>query len=230
MLNKKFLISVAAAAVLFTGCGDDKSSAQSTVAPVAQEEVKTEVAAPEVAQEAQIAQEEQVANETEQTVQDTQEAVEEVVEEGTQAAQEIVEEATQAVETAVQDAQEAVEEVAAAAEETVAQVQEEVAQQVESAVQAVAVEETPAVQDSAPAVDAAPLYVKCVACHGANAEKVALGKSAIIKDWDATQIAEALKGYKAGTYGGAMKGVMVGQVANLSDEQIDALAEHIAAF
>jgi len=78
--------------------------------------------------------------------------------------------------------------------------------------------------------DATKLYTKCTACHGLNAEKSALNSSKIIKDWEAFKIAEALKGYQNGTYGGAMKGLMVGQVANLSAQEIDALSEHIANF
>lgn len=78
--------------------------------------------------------------------------------------------------------------------------------------------------------DATILYKKCAACHGLNAEKKALNNSQIIKDWEATKIAEALKGYQNGTYGGAMKGLMVGQVKNLSDTQIDTLSKHIASF
>jgi cytochrome c-type protein NapB len=37
----------------------------------------------------------------------------------------------------------------------------------------------------------------------------------------------ALKGYKAGTYGGSMKGIMKGQVANLSDADMKAIADII---
>lgn len=77
------------------------------------------------------------------------------------------------------------------------------------------------------ASDGAALYKKCASCHGAHAEKKALGKSQIIAGWDTAKTVEALKGYKAGTYGAAMKGVMKGQVAALSDADIDALAAHI---
>ena len=74
------------------------------------------------------------------------------------------------------------------------------------------------------------LYVKCAACHGTNAEKKALGTSQVIKGWSAEQTASALKGYKNKTYGGAMKTIMTTQVATLSDEDIEALAQHIATF
>lgn len=80
------------------------------------------------------------------------------------------------------------------------------------------------------AADGAGLYKACAACHGANGEKAALGKSQIIKGWDAAKIEASLKGYKDGSYGGAMKGVMKGQVARLSDEDIKALAAHISAM
>ncbi len=73
-------------------------------------------------------------------------------------------------------------------------------------------------------------YAPCAGCHGAKAEKKALGKSAIIAGWDAAKTEEALKGYKAGTYGGPMKGVMKGQVARLSDADIADLAKQIAAM
>ena len=78
------------------------------------------------------------------------------------------------------------------------------------------------------AADGAALYKKCSACHGANAEKAALGKSQIIKGWEVAKTQAALKGYKDGSYGGAMKGVMKGQVAPMSDEDIKAVAEYIS--
>jgi cytochrome c553 len=74
------------------------------------------------------------------------------------------------------------------------------------------------------------LFAKCTSCHGAKAEKKALNKSQIIAGWDAAKIEKALKGYKDGSYGGAMKGVMKGQVAALSDEDIKALADYIATL
>lgn len=80
------------------------------------------------------------------------------------------------------------------------------------------------------AADGATLFKACATCHGANAEKHALNKSQIIKGWDAAKIEAALHGYKDGSYGGAMKGVMKGQVARLSDDDIKALAAHISSL
>lgn len=65
----------------------------------------------------------------------------------------------------------------------------------------------------------------CVGCHGKNFEKAALGKSKIVKDLTAAEITKALKGYKDGSYGGAMKAVMKGQVAKLSEDDIKAIAD-----
>ena len=67
----------------------------------------------------------------------------------------------------------------------------------------------------------------CAGCHGADFSKSALGKSKIVKDLSKEDIIAALKGYKAGTYGGAMKTVMQGQVKALSDADIEAIAAEI---
>jgi cytochrome c553 len=73
----------------------------------------------------------------------------------------------------------------------------------------------------------ADAYARCVACHGATGEKAAMGKSKIIKDMTKAEIVSAMKGYKDGSYGGAMKGLMKGQVAALSDADIEAIAQKI---
>ena len=62
----------------------------------------------------------------------------------------------------------------------------------------------------------------CKGCHGAHFEKHALGKSKVVKDMTKAEIAKSLVGYKAGTYGGPMKGLMKGQVAKYSDADLKA--------
>ena len=52
----------------------------------------------------------------------------------------------------------------------------------------------------------------------------------MIAGWDAEKVEKALHGYKDGSYGGAMKGVMKGQVAGLSDADIKALAAYISGL
>jgi len=68
----------------------------------------------------------------------------------------------------------------------------------------------------------------CVGCHGADFEKAAMGKSKIVKDMSKAEIETALKGYKDGSYGGAMKAIMKGQVATLDDAAIAKIATSIA--
>ena len=77
--------------------------------------------------------------------------------------------------------------------------------------------------------DGASLYKKCAGCHGVNAEKSALGKSQVIAGWSKSKIVNAINGYKAGTYGGAMKMIMKGQSIPLNASQIDALADYISS-
>ncbi len=79
------------------------------------------------------------------------------------------------------------------------------------------------------AADGKTLFGKCAGCHGANGEKKALGKSAVIKGWPKDKLVEALKGYKAGTRNvHGMGPLMKGQVASLSDADIEALADYIS--
>jgi len=71
-------------------------------------------------------------------------------------------------------------------------------------------------------------YAKCAGCHGADGGKVALGKSKVIKDMTKAEFVAALKGYQDGSYGGAMKGLMKGQVATMSEADMQAIADQIA--
>ncbi|MDT8339333.1 MAG: cytochrome C [Sulfurimonas sp.] len=66
----------------------------------------------------------------------------------------------------------------------------------------------------------------CAACHGADWTKVHMGNKNV-SEMSKADIATALKGYKAGTYGAAKKALMVGQVSKYSDEELDAFAQTI---
>jgi len=79
-----------------------------------------------------------------------------------------------------------------------------------------------------PSIDASKLFAKCAGCHGPHAERKALGKSQVIQGWSEEKIVTALHGYKDGSYGGSMKGVMKSQISGLSDDEIKALATHIS--
>ena len=76
--------------------------------------------------------------------------------------------------------------------------------------------------------DGAALYAICAGCHGADGKTKALGKSGPIAGL-ATETLEAdIKGYKAGTLNQHGRGgVMKGQ-ANMSEEDMKAVAEYIS--
>lgn len=67
----------------------------------------------------------------------------------------------------------------------------------------------------------------CTSCHGLNYEKVALGKSKIVKNMSIDDIEDSLIGYKNGTYGGIMKGLMVAQVSKYSEEDLKLISKQI---
>lgn len=67
----------------------------------------------------------------------------------------------------------------------------------------------------------------CTGCHGSDWSKVALGKSKVVSDMTHAEIAESLIGYKDGSYGGPMKGMMKGQVAKYSNAELEAFAQTI---
>lgn len=64
----------------------------------------------------------------------------------------------------------------------------------------------------------------CAGCHGQNFELAAMGKAKIVKNMSLKEIVDSLKGYKAGTYGDTLKGIMMVQVKNLSDSDIEAVS------
>lgn len=102
------------------------------------------------------------------------------------------------------------------AEDTTVEVVEEVTEKREVVAKAVA------------SKSGADLFKACASCHGQSGEKKALNKSQIIQGWDAEKVSSALNGYKDGSYGGAMKGLMKSQVTKLSDADIAAVAKHIS--
>lgn len=78
--------------------------------------------------------------------------------------------------------------------------------------------------------DGAALYAKCAGCHGADGKTKALGKSDPIAGMAADAVVKDLEGYKAGTLNKhGMGGVMKGQ-ANMSPEDMKAVAEYIATL
>lgn len=79
------------------------------------------------------------------------------------------------------------------------------------------------------AADGAALFGKCVSCHGKDGKMTAIPGVAI-SGQSAADVEKKLNGYKTDTYGGAKKGMMKGQVASLSADDIKALAEYVATL
>jgi len=80
------------------------------------------------------------------------------------------------------------------------------------------------------AADGKALTQKCAGCHGADFGKKALGVSKIVKNMKADEIVKALEGYKAGTFGGPMKGIMKSQISSYNDKQIKVIAKYITGL
>ena len=73
----------------------------------------------------------------------------------------------------------------------------------------------------------ADVYAKCAVCHGANGEKVALAKSKVMATLTKAEISAALKGYQANTSAEPMKKLMAAQVKDLTDADIEEIANKI---
>lgn len=80
------------------------------------------------------------------------------------------------------------------------------------------------------AADGSAMTARCVACHGQNFEKSALGKSAVVAGQSAEQIELALREYKAGIRNTAGLGpLMKANIGIFSDYEIKTIAEYIAS-
>ncbi|MGD9554377.1 MAG: c-type cytochrome [Arcobacteraceae bacterium] len=202
---KKIAISlVAVGMIIFTGCSDEKEKSSTYV----------EQKAPNVMSQ------EEKSNLIDKAKEEASKVAEQVKESTSTIVDEVKKEATPMVESVKEDVTEKMEAVQAQVASATAKVSSEVEQKVEAVTQAMTPQKS----------KGAELYAKCAACHGQNAEKKALGTSQIIKGWSVEQTVSSLKGYQNKTYGGNMKTIMIGQVANLSDEDIEALAQHISSL
>lgn len=66
----------------------------------------------------------------------------------------------------------------------------------------------------------------CQACHGAQGAKPIMELYPKLNGQNKAYLVSALKAYRAGERKGGMAGVMGGQAASLSDDDINALAEY----
>ncbi|MGG7073614.1 c-type cytochrome [Campylobacter sp. 9BO] len=77
------------------------------------------------------------------------------------------------------------------------------------------------------AADGATIYKKCVACHGAKAEKVFNNKVPALTSLSKDDIVAGIKSYKTGANKYGMGAMMKPIATPLSDEDIEAVADFI---
>jgi len=78
------------------------------------------------------------------------------------------------------------------------------------------------------AADGAGIYAaKCAMCHGADGKDAAVSGKSIAGTADAEA---KVKGYKAGTIGGANKASMQASVADMNDADIKAVSSFVSAL
>ncbi len=208
------LLSLAAAAVLFTACGEDAKKAAAEATAKATETVK------ETTSNAVEATKEAASNAAEATKEAAANAVD--------ATKEAAAEAKAAAEEKAAAAAEALKERAAAATEAA---KEKAADAVDATKEAASSAAAAVAGSDDLAAKGKELFAKCAGCHGADGKTKALGKSAVIAGESAEDIEKKLLEYKAGTRNVAGMGMLMkGQVASLSDEDIKALAAYIASL
>lgn len=217
-MRKITLLSLVAATVLFTACGEETKKAATDAATAATETVKettsnavdaTKAAASEAAEAAKAKASEVAA------------AAKAEAEKVAAAAADKATELKEAAATKAADA-------AAALKERAAATTEAAKEAASNAVDSVKETASAAVSDNAAGKAA---FAKCAGCHGADGKTKALGKSAIIAGESAADLESKLAAYKAGTRNVAGMGMLMkGQVAAMSDEDIKAVSEYISSL
>ncbi len=94
-----------------------------------------------------------------------------------------------------------------------------------------AVEKTKEAVSKATTTSAPAQFAKCAGCHGKDGRTKALGKSNIIAGQPKADLVKKIKEYQAGKRDvTGMGGLMKGQVAGLSDADIDAITTYVSGL
>jgi cytochrome c553 len=164
----------------------------------------------------------------------TKEATEEATESVTEA---VKEDSAKALEAAKAEASEVAEETKEKSEE-IAEAAADKAEAAKTAVASEVAETAAAVEEKAEEVAAAgtapempAAYDSCKACHGIDGKTKAMGKSAVIAGQDKAALIASMNEYKAGTRNVAGMGILMKtQVATMSDEDMEAVAEYLSSI
>ena len=208
-MKKVALLSIVAAALLFVGCEKKEQHTQ-------QVEQKAQVS------EAVKSSAQKVVKKVEEPLPGAAMSSKSEVQEATEAA---VKEVKEAVSKATQEAKKAVNEAKEAVDKAAQSTMKEAKEAIKSALPGAAA------TGGANGAKGKELYAKCASCHGKDGKRKALGKSGIIAGQPKEELIKKIKGYKAGTFNlSGMGALMKSQVANLSDSDIEALAEYISSL
>jgi cytochrome c553 len=200
-MKKITVLSIVVATLLFTGCDDKTKKEMSEATAAVTESVKEKTA--EVADIAVEKTKEVATTLKEKAV----EATENTVEATKEIVSTVADKATDIKDSAVEKAT-------------------EVTQAVEETASNVVAKETNGDANVGKAV-----YAKCAGCHGIDGKTKALGKSGIVAGQSSTDLVAALVEYKAGTRNVAGMGMLMkGQVASLSDAEIEAVATYMSTL
>ena len=180
------LLSLVAAALLFTACGEKTKEAATDAANAVTEAVKEDTSS--------------------------------VVDAAKKAASDATDAATAKAAEMATAAKAEADKLAAAASEKAADAAAALKERAAAATAAVSATPT------APAA-----YAKCKGCHGADGRTKALGKSAVISGQSKEAIITSMNEYKAGTKNVSGMGMLMkGQVASMSDADIEAVADYLS--
>lgn len=217
---KKTVLVSAICIALIIGCGDDKQESGSTISKTLTESVASaKSVTANLADKAK-----NVTASVAEISNDVQNKVSNIATDVTAKTKEVTASVVEKAQNVTSDISNKVTEVKDNVVSKVSDVKQEVAQKSSQVASSVAAVVTPAPSGK-------DIYTKtCTSCHGANGNLKALNVSKIIKDLSKEELEHALMGYKDGSYGGAMKGVMQGQVATLNAKQLESLVEYIATL
>ena len=204
------LLSLIAASVLFTACGEDskKAAAEATAKTVEVAKTTTQDVKQAAAEATQ-----KTAKVAKETTEDVKAAATKLAEATKEKAEQLAQRAKEQAEQAAQKATEAADALKERAVKTT---------------QAAKKMATEALSDNGAGKAA---FAKCAGCHGADGKTKALGKSEIIAGQSAADIEKKITEYKAGTRNVAGMGMLMkGQVASLSDADIKAVSAYISSM
>jgi len=200
-MKKITTIVLVVASIFFTACEEKSDKAVE----------ETPVSVPEVVQEEKVS-----------TLESAKKTLQEAAEATKVKAAQLAEDAKAQAEKLATAAAEKTAALKVSAENSLAEASSELQEQAEKV--------SVAASDAIATISAPSAYAKCKGCHGAEGKTVALGKSAVIAGQEKATLIASMHAYKAGTRNvSGMGSIMKGQMASVSDEDIEAIATYLSS-